>query len=188
MKIAPYLVLLALGSCTTLTEKPGEPSYVAEAPLPQGWPTPGPYNQVSLKSYPRYRAAFTRQKGDSLAFWRLFSHIRKNNIPMTAPVEMGMSEDGLETSSMAFLYQSGKVGKTGPAGETVEVRDVPASKALSYTWQGVNSKANILKARQALDASLAANNQKPKAFRLLGYNGPGNPKAKRTWELQALLD
>ena len=32
------------------------PAYVSEAPLPKGWPQPGPYNQVSEKNYPAYRA------------------------------------------------------------------------------------------------------------------------------------
>ena len=190
MKTLLCFAVAALSSCSTVAEKNSKPAYIAEAPLPQGWPTPGPYDQVSEKSYPAYRAAFTTQKGENLAFWRLFSHIKKNEIPMTAPVEMAVeSTPGkpVEKSSMAFLYQNQSVGTVGPSGETIEVRDVLASQALSYTWQGTDSEKNLTRARNALDSALAAKNLKPTSYRLLGYNGPGTPRAKRTWELQALL-
>ncbi len=191
MKPLSLLFFAALVSCGAPPETPGSPpAYVDEAPLPVGWPVPGPYDQVSEKSYPAYRAAFTTQAGESLAFWRLFGHIKKHNIPMTAPVEMAMDagEGVFERSSMAFLYQSGKVGKTGADGDAVEVRDVPAAKVLSYTWQGADSKSNIAKAKEALDGALAIKQRVPKSYRLLGYNGPGTPRAKKTWELQAILD
>jgi hypothetical protein len=165
------------------------PAYVSEAPLPQGWPQPGPYDQVSEKSYPAYRAAFTTGKGETGSFWTLFMHIKKNDIPMTAPVEMAMQpgEEELKRANMAFLYQSDQVGQTGAAGRSVEVRDVPAGKVLNYTWQGPDSKANVAKARAALEAELAQRKLTATQFRLLGYNGPGTPRAKATWELQAVL-
>ncbi len=86
-----------------------------------------------------------------------------------------------------FPYQNESVGKTGPDGETLEVRDVPAAKVLSYTWQGADSKANLATAKESLDAALTARKLTPKSYRLLGYNGPSTPRAKKTWELQALL-
>ena len=190
MKYSAILLFGALASFGAQPEEPkAPPSYVSEAPLPDGWPLPGPYDQVTEKSYPAYRAAFTTQKGQNLAFLRLFRHIQKNDIPMTAPVEMAMDgkDGGLEMSTMGFLYQSGKVGTAGPADGALEVRDVPAEKVLSYTWQGEDSKANIGKARESLDAALAARKITAGSFRLLGYNGPGTPLLKRTWELQALL-
>ncbi len=190
MKSPALLFIAALASCAAQTDQPtASPAYVDEAPLPAGWPTPGPFNQVVEKSYPAYRAAFTTQKGETRAFWQLFGHIKKNNIPMTAPVEMAMEpgEGSLEQSSMAFLYQNKSVGKTGADGETVEVRDVPAAKVLSYTWQGADSKANLATAKESLDAALTARKLTPKSYRLLGYNGPSTPRAKKTWELQALL-
>lgn len=166
------------------------PAYVDEAPLPQGWPQPGPYNKVTEKKYPAYRAAFTNGKGQTGAFWTLFTHIKKNDIPMTAPVEMAVESDhdgGLSRNSMAFLYQNGKVGAPGKDGPSVEVRDVPASTVLSYTWQGPDSKENLGTAKTALEAELAGRKIEAAGFRLLGYNGPGTPRAKATWELQALL-
>jgi hypothetical protein len=174
---------------TYAAEKNVPPAYVDEAPLPKGWPKPGPYDRASAKTIPAYRAAFTTGKGEAGAFWTLFGHIKKNDIPMTAPVEMAMdsSGDNLEMSSMGFLYQNSKVGAAGPDGEKVEVRDVPAAKVLSYTWQGDDSKTNITKAKGALEAALQERKLTAKHYRLLGYNGPGTPRSKRTWELQALL-
>ncbi|MEX1115229.1 MAG: heme-binding protein [Akkermansiaceae bacterium] len=191
MKFSALLLFAALVSCGAQSEKPvAAPAYVDEAPLPEGWPKPGPYDQVAEKSYPAYRAAFTTREGEARAFWQLFGHIKKNNIPMTAPVEMAMdSSDGaFEQSTMAFLYQNENVGKIGPDGETVEVRDVSAAKVLSYTWQGEDSKVNIAKAKESLEAALSGKKIIPKSFRLLGYNGPATPRAKKTWELQALLN
>jgi hypothetical protein len=190
----PFILVLA---CLAAADAPAQnptpsqpPGYVDEAPLPKGWPKPGPYDQVSEKSYPSYRAAFTTENRDNGAFGTLFSHLQKNDIPMTAPVEIAMAEgDGqnLRQTSLAFLYQDPGVGKTGADGAKVEVRDVPAMKTLSYTWQGDRNDANIAKAKAALEAALKDRKIEAKGFRLLGYNGPGIPELKRTWELQALL-
>ena len=185
------LACLAASNAPAQNPTPTQPpAYVDEAPLPKGWPKPGPYDQVSEKSYPSYRAAFTTENRENGAFRTLFSHIQKNDIPMTAPVEISMAEgDGqnLRQTSLAFLYQDTAVGKTGADGANVEVRDVPAMKTLSYTWQGDRNEANIAKAKFALEAALKDRKIEAKGFRLLGYNGPGIPEIKRTWELQALL-
>jgi len=196
MKKSNRLLILVL-ACLAASNAPAQnptpsqpPGYVDEAPLPKGWPKPGPYDQVSEKSYPSYRAAFTTENRDDGAFGTLFSHLQRNDIPMTAPVEIAMAEgDGqnLRQTSLAFLYQDPGVGKTGADGAKIEVRDVPAMKTLSYTWQGDRNKANIAKAKSALEAALKDRKTEAKGFRLLGYNGPGIPEIKRTWELQALL-
>lgn len=190
MKPISLVLLALLTSCASVADNPAPPAYVSEAPLPKGWPKPGPYDQVTEKSLPAYRAAFTSQAGQGRAFWRLFLHIKKNDIPMTAPVEMAMipTEGRLERSTMAFLYQNEAVGATGPAGEAIEVRDVPAARVLSYTWQGADTAATLAKAREALDTTLAAQRLRATSYRLLGYNGPSTPRAKRTWELQAVLE
>jgi len=163
---------------------------VDEAPLPAGWPQPGPYDQVSLKSCPAYRAAFTHNRWQSFGFWTLFSHIKRHQIPMTAPVELTMKKSAgrIEMESMGFLYRNDKVGALGADGQRVEVRDVPATQVLSYTWQGPDSSANIAIAKAAIEAALVERKLGDKPFRLLGYNGPGTPRDKRTWELQAVLD
>lgn len=169
-------------------EKP-EAAYTAEAPLPKNWPQPGPYDVVSEKSYPKYRAAFTKGSWQNITFMRLFGHIKKKDIPMTSPVEMDVEkkEGKMDKTGMAFLYQDTEVGQVGADGKNIEVRDVPAQKVLSYAWMGRDSKSNITTARKALEASLEEKKLKADSFRLFGYNGPGVPDDKKTWELQAIL-
>ena len=186
------LPLLALvSSCSLPAEDTADPpTYDDEASLPEGWPKPGPYNKVSEKEYPAYRAAFTDGKGSMTSFWRLFGHIKKNDIPMTAPVEMAMKEEGegkMKMASMGFLYQNTGVGEIGKDGEKIEIRDIPKEKVLSYTWMGGRNDKSLKIAKAALEAALAEKNLTLKSFRLLGYNGPGTPTKKRTHELQALL-
>lgn len=167
----------------------GEHRYISESPLPEGWPEPGPFDQVTLKKYPAYRAAFTRDDQPNGGFMTLFRHIKRHDIPMTAPVEMKLDPESRESADMeqmAFLYQSQSVGKTGADGTEVEVRDVSAAEAVSYAWQGPRS--NVTKARAAVDAELAKLGRKAKAYRLLGYNSPFVPRAKQTHELQAVLE
>ncbi|MGJ8724754.1 MAG: heme-binding protein [Roseibacillus sp.] len=166
-----------------------EVSYVDEAQLPKGWPAPGPYGEVAQKEYPVYRVAFTESGGRTRSFWTLFQHIQSKDIPMTAPVEMKMGEkDGeMEMTSMGFLYQDTTVGEVGADGERVEVTDVPAMTVLSYAWMGPNNDEAVEKARLALDSKAAEQELKVESYRLLGYNGPSVPKAKRTHELQAIL-
>jgi hypothetical protein len=182
------LALLLLTSPTLLAQEADQPAYVSEAPLPEGWPKPGPYNKVAEKQYPKYRVALTKGSS-SLSFWTLFSHIKKKDIPMTAPVEMKMEEknDQMEKVNMAFLYQNTEVGETGADGKKIEVKDIETSKVLSYTWMGDDSKAQIKKAQAALEAALKEKGTKATSFRMLGYNGPGTPRKKRTYELQAIL-
>ena len=194
MKMRFYPLFALLAACNLSADPAAEPktgpTYVDEAPLPEGWPQPGPYDRVAEKKYPAYRAAFTDGKGQTGAFWTLFTHIKKNDIPMTAPVEMAVEagdDGGVRRNSMAFLYQNGSVGAPGKNGPGVEVRDVPAATTLSYTWQGPDSKENIAKAKAALEAALEQRKVTANGFRLLGYNGPGTPRTKATWELQALL-
>lgn len=162
--------------------------YVSEAPLPEGWPVPGPYNQVSEKEYPKYRAAVTNGSS-GMSFWTLFGHIKKKDIPMTAPVEMKMeSKDGkMEKVNMAFLYQNTGVGTTGADGKKVEVKDIKKSKALSYAWMGNDSKEQVATAQKALEKALKEKGLKASSFRMLGYNGPGTPRKKHTYELQAIV-
>jgi hypothetical protein len=166
------------------------PEYRSESPLPKGWPEPGPFDQVVRKKYPAYRAAFTPTSSPNGGFMKLFKHIERKGIPMTAPVEMKLDPSGknaADMEEMAFLYQTPDVGQTGADGEHVEVRDVPAREALSYAWQGARNKATTAKAREALDAELAKQKLTATGYRLLGYNSPFVPRSKQTHELQALI-
>lgn len=166
-----------------------EASYLEEANLPKGWPAPGPYDVVTQKDYPIYRAAYTAGNGQNRAFWTLFRHIQSKDIPMTSPVEMEVQQkDGkMEMTTMGFLYQNPEVGTKGPDGDKVQVTDVAPMKVLSYAWMGPNNEANTKVAKAALDAEIAAKKLTTKGFRILGYNGPSVPRAKRTFEMQAIL-
>ena len=181
--------LLILGLATSAVIAEPAPKYVDEAPLPEGWPEPGPYEEVVEKTYPAYRAAFTDKRGETRAFWTLFMHIKKRDIPMTAPVEMPLEaeDERLNESGMAFLYQNQNVGKTGRDGDKIEVKDIPEAKALTFAWQGRDSKENRQKARKAIDRELDDRDLEAAQFRILGYNGPRTPAQKKTWELQAIL-
>jgi hypothetical protein len=172
-------------------EPASAPVYLSESALPKGWPAPGPFNQVTRKEYPAYRAAFTAGSSPNGGFWTLFKHIKRNGIPMTSPVEMTMKDEsggGMKMERMGFLYQSPEVGKPGADGETVNVRDVPALSVLSYTWQGPRGDAEVAKARAAIDAVLAEKKLKAAGYRLFGYNSPSVPRKKQTYELQAVLE
>ncbi len=194
-KIFPLLAgfaLLVITSCAQHSPSAvatQEARYTSEAELPKGWPQPGPFNEVSRKKYPAYRAAFTESGGRTRSFWTLFRHIKSQDIPMTAPVEMVMKEEEGEMGmiGMGFLYQDLSVGELGANGKKVEVTDVPALNVLSYAWMGPNNDQWVQAARTALEAELERRNLTATSFRLFGYNSPGVPRAKRTHELQAVL-
>jgi hypothetical protein len=189
MKLFFALILFVSPSCVIAEPAVAEkPAYVSEAPLPKDWPAPGPFDQVTEKAYPKYRAAVTNGSS-GFSFWTLFSHIQKKDIPMTAPVEMKMEEkdDKMEKVNMAFLYQNTEVGKIGAEGKKIEVKDIETSQVLSYTWMGDDSKTQIKTAKEALKAALKTKGVEATSFRMLGYNGPGTPRKKRTYELQAIL-
>ena len=86
--LCPLLALVSV-CCAQQAIKPA-PAYVDEAPLPLGWPQPGPYNKVTEKKYPASRTAMAKGDGETMTFWALFAHIKRNDIPMTAPVEKAM--------------------------------------------------------------------------------------------------
>lgn len=155
-----------------------------EAPMPEGFPAPGAVRRITEKTYPAYRAA-RAQGGNS--FWTLFNHIKKNEIAMTAPVEMTMEAgdgEGLRMLDQAFLYERPTLGEAGTAGK-VEVVDLPAVTVLSVGMRGDASVAGIARARAALEARLAKDGyERAGPFRMLGYNSPMVASARRFWELE----
>ena len=68
------------------------------AKLPAGFPAPGPVGEIIIKEYPAYRIARIRRGEGGVAgspnvmFRRPFNYIKRNDIRMTAPVEMGYLE------------------------------------------------------------------------------------------------
>jgi uncharacterized surface protein with fasciclin (FAS1) repeats len=151
-----------------------------EAPLPQGFPAPGPVGEAVVKEYPRYRAA--RTSGGMSAFWTLFGHIKRNNIEMTAPVEMTMEEG--ERVDMAFLYESPEQGQAGKEG-AVDVLDLPAVRVVSIGIRGNPTPAQIEGAKREIERLRAEKGMDAAGpFRLLGYNSPMVPAKNRFYELQ----
>ena len=168
-----------------------ESGYLEESPLPKGYPMPGPFGEITKKSYPAYRAAVTSTNGPNRGFMTLFRHIKKEDIEMTAPVEMKMAESkngDLYMEEMAFLYRHTEQGKTGKDGEKVEVLDLPKLEVLNYAWQGSRSDKYVNEAKAKLIAEAKKRNLKYKNFRLLGYNSPMIRNAKKTHELQLILE
>lgn len=152
-----------------------------EAPMPTGFPAPGPIGRVVEKSYPAYRAA--RADGGRASFWTLFQHIQKNDIAMTTPVEMTMGE-GMRMERMAFLYEKTAQGAAGTDG-AVEVADLPSMKVLSVAMRGTDDPASVALARAAIEKALAARGWAAAGpWRMLGYNSPMVASSRRTWELQ----
>jgi hypothetical protein len=150
-----------------------------EAPLPEGFPGPGPVAQVVRKRYPSYRAA--RAGGD--AFWTLFNHIKKNDVAMTAPVEMTM-DDGMRMKDMAFLYESAGQGHSGKQGD-VAVLDLGAREVLSVGLRGRRSRTAVTRAKLLLQSELERQGLRADGpFRVMGYNSPMVPAGQQFWELQ----
>ncbi len=151
-----------------------------EAPLPEGFPGPGPVGRVVRKEYPAYRAARAAGGG---SFWTLFGHIQRNEVRMTAPVEMTL-DAGLEALDMAFLYERPTQGAAGAEGR-VAVLDVPARSVLSLGLRGERSPTELARARALLEARAAREGLTLAGpLRLLAYNSPRVPAAERFSELQ----
>ena len=168
---------------------------VVEAPVPVGWPHLTPVGWIEVKQLPAYRAAWVERAdlgegARNSMFFTLFNHIQRNDIKMTAPVEMTYGERagggaGGE-SAMAFLYERPDQGKLGPE-DAVEVRDMAPVTVVSMGLRGVNSQAGIRAAEARLRAWLAKRADQYSASgppRVLGYNSPGVPGAMRYSELQ----
>jgi hypothetical protein len=157
-----------------------------EAELPEGFPGYTPVGTIEVKQYPKYRKAETSGK---VAFWSLYSHIKDNQIAMTAPVEMTLAADKanqLQEQSMAFLYGKANQGNLGKQG-SVTVVDVAQMTVVSIGVRGPRSDAVVADAQARLTKWLAQNKERyveSGAVRLLGYNSPFVPKNKQFFELQ----
>ncbi|HSI35324.1 MAG TPA: heme-binding protein [Tepidisphaeraceae bacterium] len=167
-----------------------------EALLPKNFPPPGPVGEVIVKHYPAYRAARVAAKpgaapGQDGMFMTLFRHIQSNDIPMTAPVEMtydpAATADVKRPAAMAFLYQSTDVGAAGPAGDKVDVVDVPPAAVVSVGVRGSYRGAAFANGLAQLRAYLAAHpaDLEPAGPpRYLGYNSPIVPPFAQYGEVQ----
>jgi hypothetical protein len=180
-----------------------KPFWIREAALPEGFPSPGPPGKVLVKEYPAYRmAAFVAGEdagaSQNTMFWPLFEHIKRNDIAMTAPVEVGYpaavrTRPGDAATarpvSMAFLYRQPTLGSVGAdqADGRVVVKDVPALTVLSVGIRGNYTSRRFAKALAQLDQWLADNPGRAAIAgepRYLGYNSPMVPGFLRYGEVQ----
>jgi hypothetical protein len=170
----------------------GRPWMVSEASLPAGFPAPGPINEVIIKTYPAHRMArATAGQGGNRMFMKLFRHIERNEIAMTAPVVMGWGDAKAgETGgndrggdqapdSMAFLYGKPSLGVAGadPADPVVVVEDAPETVVVSIGLRGGYDAATMRRGLERLRAWLTEHPEWTEAGppRSLAYNSPFVP-------------
>jgi hypothetical protein len=163
-----------------------------EAELPLGWPRTAPVGEVVLKAYPRYRMAKTgmaKRGGTTTPFFALFNHIKRNEIAMTAPVQMDYTDGNEKQASMAFLYAYPTQGDSGQdtRDDRVDVVDIAPSMAISIGGRGYEMAQTIAGLRARLDAWLAAHGDEYEAagpLRTMGYNSPMVPANRRFYEVE----
>lgn len=165
--------------------------------LPEGYPAPTPPGSIDLKRYPSVRRAevsgtMNADWGMSLGFWPLFQHIKKNEIAMTAPVEMDyrdwQPEDGDTRPSgwtMSFLYRTADLGPTGTDGR-VRVIDTEPLTVISIGLRGPYGLRTIEAGLERLQDWLAGQEEweaagDPRSFY---YNDPSVPNDRKWAEAQ----
>lgn len=159
---------------------------VKEAEMPSGFPTYTPVGQIEIKEYPAYRKASAR---GAASFWTLFQHIKRNNVAMTAPVEMDYGDPlapEKNERSMSFLYERADQGSPGRQGN-VEVVDIPATTVVSIGCRGARTESAVDEAREKLMAWLHEKKGEyvvSGPLRVMGYNSPFVPRDKNFFEVQ----
>lgn len=165
--------------------------------LPAGYPRPTAPGHIEIKSYPEVRRAVVRSTSDldgrsrrqtSGAFFPLFRHIQRNDIAMTAPVEMDydtLGEEDVGTWSMAFLYDIQERGPTGTDGIVV-IEDAPPMMVISMGAQGLYVLENYRRTLTQLEEALASVEgvEASGPARVLNYNGPSRRPADSWYEVQ----
>jgi hypothetical protein len=181
------MAAVGLSGCVT---RSGGTWMVSSAPLPDGWPDLTPVGSVAVRDYPAYRAATVAGADADTRpmFMELFRHIQREEIAMTAPVDMGYEaapDDRARMTSMAFLYRTPAMGDTGEDG-TVRVEDVAPRTYASVGVRGAYTSGNYRKGLRLLDSWLDGQDEWRRAGppRYLGYNGPFVPWFIRYGEVQ----
>jgi len=92
LAVGMFVAMVALPPLTIQAQEVpmARPMMISEAKLPVGFPAPGPVGEVIVKTYPAHRLARVRaeRNNDNGMFMQLFRHIERQEIAMTAPVEM----------------------------------------------------------------------------------------------------
>jgi hypothetical protein len=177
----------------------------SEAKLPEGFPAAGPVNEVIVKTYPAHRLARVRAEGGGNGmFMKLFRHIERNEIAMTAPVEMSWQPAapdhagtpapavGKEPAAMAFMYAKPSIGAAGadPEDPRVIVEDIPEIKVVSIGLRGGYDKATFDRGAKLLEAWLTTHPEWRSAggLRALAYNSPFVPGFAKYSEVQLPIE
>ncbi len=192
----PLAVACLLGFAAVAWACSFDPFVISEAPRPDGWPELTPVGEVEVKQYPAYRAAQVvaddqTPASDSGMFRPLFNHIQREDIAMTAPVEM--TYEGDRPASMAFLYRTPGMGALGSddADSRVQVKDTAPQTAASIGVRGRYNAGKFADAVDELNAWLDANTDHWRAIgepRYLGYNSPFVPGFLRYGEVQVPVE
>lgn len=160
-----------------------------QAQTPPGWPAFTPIGEVELKQYPKYRmAVIDRDSGlpEQAFFFQLFSHIQRNDVKMTAPVEMEVKNinRGMPMQSMAFLYETADQGTLGEDGR-VKVIEVSPWLGVGIGMRGNPRADKVLEATKRLDAFLESKPMLERAgnVRVMGYNDPSVPDEREYFEV-----
>ncbi len=179
---APQSSPASTKSAVTVNQYPA-PTWVAgpSAPLPEGFPPPGPVGVVVIKRYPECRVAITERapgrRGNGGLFMPLFRHIETNHIAMSSPVVMTYTRDkkGSEAmESMAFIYGQPTIGQDGADGP-VQVVNEPAMLVASIGVRGTYTVGRFERAKAKLTQWLSAHSGEyvsAGGARYLGYNSP----------------
>ena len=189
---AAFAVLAAVAPAAD--PAPSRPSMISEAKLPAGFPPPGPVGEVIVKTYPAHRLARTSSDaagGDNRMFMKLFGHIKRNDIAMTAPVTMDWAGEPAERGgpeSMAFLYAQPSLGTAGPdpADAGVVVEDIPEVMVASVGVRGSYGEKTFRNGNDAVQAWLTQHPEWQAAGppRMLAYNSPFVPGFMKYAEVQ----
>lgn len=167
------------------------PSIFNEAPTPEGWPALTPVDEIRVKTYPTYRAAFITADEDNASssglFRPLFNHIKREEIAMTAPVAMTYNDQG-QQQSMAFLYRTADMGTAGSDTKDprIKIQDMPAQTVVSIGLKGSYSHSRYERSVEKLEAWLKDNPgyEADGEPRYLGYNSPFVPGPLQYGEVQ----
>ena len=141
--VVAALLVMGLSVVSGCVHRSGGTWMFDSAPRPEGWPALSPVGKVVVREYPEYRAARVvdtdgKGEGQSPMFMELFGDIKRQDIAMTAPVDMGYDVGGdgeAQLEEMAFLYRTPAQGSTGTDG-AVRVEDVAAQRWASVGVRG----------------------------------------------------
>jgi hypothetical protein len=169
---------------------------VVDTSLPAGYPAPTPPGAIDLKRYPSVRRAEVSgrnavDRGRNGAFFSLFSHIKRRDIAMTAPVEMDYPDWSGDASSapdawtMSFLYRTPEVGPMEQAGNVRVVDTMPVT-VVALGLRGKYGRATEDRGLRQLAAWLAGQDEWEQAGspRALYYNGPYIRDSRKWAEIQ----